>query len=164
MKLFWSFAFILIFPCYGIAQDSLKVYIFLSEKCPICQSVTIELKQLYAAYTGKAVSFIGLFPNEGLSTDKTIKSFGKKYGIPFLLKVDKGKQKVQELQATVTPQVFVVNKGKVLYSGKIDNSFESIGKRRSVVTEHYLKNALDQILQNKNPAPALTKPVGCFIM
>ena len=72
----------------------------------------------------------------------------------------------KQLGAATTPQVFVVrNRDQaVLYHGKIDNSFESIGHRRQVVTEHYLQKALDNVLINKAPEPATTDPVGCFIV
>ena len=48
--------------------DEITVYIFMSETCPICQSVTLELKALYATYHPKGVTFVGLFPNQSMST------------------------------------------------------------------------------------------------
>jgi peroxiredoxin len=145
--------------------DSIAVYVFLSETCPICQSITTELKTLHEFYEPYGIEFTGLFPNAGLSTETTMKKFARKYGLSFTLKSDGEHVLVKQLDATTTPQVFVVRKsdGKVLYSGKIDNSFEAIGKKRNVVTEHYLQNALENILHNKPIQPAQTKPVGCFI-
>jgi peroxiredoxin len=146
-------------------SDSITVYIFLSETCPICQSSTLELKELYKGYDEQGIEFIGLFPNTKLSDEGSIRKFAKKYSLPFDLKPDKGQEIAKQLSASTTPQVFVVrNSDKaILYKGKIDNSFESIGKRRGVVTEHYLKQALENILHNQPVNPAETKPVGCFI-
>lgn len=152
--------------CFAKAQaDSITVYLFLSESCPICQSVTIELKKLYAEYNSKGIGFVGLFPNATLSDEQTRKAFAKKYNLPFVLKEDKRQQLTQQYGATTTPQVFVVRNsdGVVLYSGKVDNSFEALGKKRQVTTEHYLQKALNDILSGRTPDPAQTAPVGCFI-
>lgn len=150
----------------AVAADSITVYVFLSESCPICQTLTLELKQVYSQYKGKGIAFVGLFPNKGMSTDESVKKFANKYSIPFDLKVDEKQKMAKRFEATTTPQVFVVNNktGKVLYKGMADNHFEDIGKRRTVVTEHYLQNALSNILQNQPIDPAETKAVGCFII
>jgi thiol-disulfide isomerase/thioredoxin len=145
--------------------DSIGIYVFMSETCPICQSITIELKELYAAYHDKGVEFEGLFPNTKVSTDVTRRAFEAKYHIPFLLYPDTEQRMAKRFAATTTPQVFVVRiqDNAVLYSGKIDNSFESLGRRRTVVTQHYLRDALDNILSNKSADPLRTTPVGCYI-
>jgi hypothetical protein len=52
----------------------------------------------------------------------------------------------------------------ILYRGRIDNSFVSPGKKRRVVTEHYLTAALSQILEGKEITVKKTQPTGCFIM
>ena len=145
--------------------DDITVYIFLSETCPICQSVTLELKSLYATYHPQGVDFIGLFPSPSLSTAETRDRFEKKYSIPFPLLADVDQKMTAKFAASATPQVFVVRTRdhSVLYKGRIDNSFESIGRRRQVVTQHYLQKALENILQNKPADPMVTEPVGCFI-
>ena len=148
------------------AGDSITVYVFLSETCPICQSQTLTLRQLYDEYAGKGITFMGVFPNAELSTDESIRKFGRKYKLDFSLKRDEQQQLTNKLQATITPQVFVLNNRtqQVLYRGKVDNSYEGIGKRRQVITEHYLKNALQATLENKEPPVKETAPVGCFII
>ncbi len=148
------------------ATDSISVYIFLSESCPICKSQTLTLRQLYAEYSPKGISFIGLFPNEEYSTDESIQKFGKKYKLDFELKNDEGQKMVKKFSATTNPQIFVVRNStqKILYKGKIDNGFENIGKKRQVITEHYLRDALENILRQKEIVVKETQPVGCFII
>lgn len=142
------------------------VYIFLSETCPICQSQTIELKNLSEHFTAKGVEFIGVFPNISISTEASITKFKEKYNIPFTVKIDADQKLTKQFSATITPQVFVVRTAdnKVLYSGKVDNGYERIGKRRTVVTDRHLQKALLSILNKEIPEPAETKPVGCFIV
>ena len=147
------------------ANDSITVYVFLSETCPICQTLTLEIKKVYETYHDKGISFIGLFPNQRTSDKAAVRKFGKKYSIPFELKMDEHHEAVTQFSATVTPQIFVVRNAdsKVLYKGKADNHFEAIGQRRDVVTEHYLQNALSNLLNNQPINPVETEAVGCFI-
>ncbi|MBP6732632.1 MAG: redoxin domain-containing protein [Chitinophagales bacterium] len=148
------------------AGDSISVYIFLSETCPICQNQTLTLRQLYSAYAQKGIAFTGLFPNAEFSTPETISKFGKKYKLDFDLKADEGQKLVNQFSATTTPQVFVVRNStqEILYHGKVDNSFEGIGKKRQVITAFYLRDALDSILQGKSIAVKQTPAVGCYII
>lgn len=169
MKLFKHYFSCMVFIAFFTSAkasptDSVTVYIFLSETCPICQTATLELKSIYNQYHSKGVRFIGLFPNIEMSNDASISKFGKKYNLPFPLKVDEGQQKVKQFSATVTPQVFVRNTDdQIIYNGRIDNGFERVGKKRQVTTEFYLKNALDEILSNRPVTVKETIPVGCFI-
>jgi peroxiredoxin len=159
---------VLLLGCFAFspAEDSVSVYIFLSETCPICQNQTLTLRQLFSEYSGKGISFIGLFPNEEYSSKESINKFGKKYKIDFQLRRDEGQKMAKQFSATITPEIFVVNKssGEILYRGKVDNSFEDIGKRRQVITEHYLRDALENIVQQKPVTIKETQPVGCFII
>jgi len=148
------------------ASDSISVYIFLSESCPICQNQTLVLRQLYSEYSAKGISFTGLFPNQEYSTKESIEKFKAKYQLVFELKRDEGQRMVKKFAATTNPQIFVINKAtqQVLYKGKINNGFENIGKKRAVITEHYLRDALESILHQKPIAIKETQPVGCYII
>lgn len=152
-------------PAAVEATDSITVYIFLLETCPICQSITIEMKNVYAKYHTKGITFVGVFSSPDLSDKNTIEKFRKKYNLPFELKSDENRMLMKQFSATVTPQVFVVRHADstVLYKGRIDNSFEALGKRRQVITEHYLDKTLENILNNQPINPTETQPVGCFI-
>lgn len=146
-------------------SDSLEIYIFMSETCPICQNQTLTLKELYKTYGNKGISFIGIFPNTAISNDSSILSFAKKYKLPFTLQLDKEQTLTKKFSAVITPQAFLIRKetGEILYNGRIDNSFERVGKRRNVVTEFYLRDALDNILNHQKITLTNTIPVGCFI-
>jgi peroxiredoxin len=145
-------------------RDSLTVYVFLSETCPICQSVSTSLRETAQHFQNQGVGFIGVFPSM-LSTSKTRQQFGKKYKLPFPLVADSALQLTQQFDASVTPEVVVVkHKTKeVMYRGLIDNSFEAVGRRRRVVTQHYLKNSLEVLTEEQTLSLTSTIPVGCII-
>lgn len=149
----------------AVAQKENSVYIFLSETCPICKNATTELKKLNKEYSKLGYKFIGLFPNENVSTQETRRIFARKFNIDFTLIADTNQHFTQKFSVKITPEVIVWNeaKQKILYRGKIDNSFESVGKRRTITTEFYLKNALESIQNNNIESITFTEPVGCFI-
>ena len=149
----------------NIRNDSITVYVFLSEDCPICQNQTIGFRELYERFHTLGITFVGLFPNPA-SSEASVAAFKKKYKLAFELRRDEAQANARRLSAVVTPQVFVVRNanGKILYSGMTDNSYLRIGKRRGVTTEFYLRDALANITTAKPVERVETKPVGCFIV
>ena len=169
MKLLQGLFLIIFLSCLSFAtraSDSITVYIFLLESCQICQNQTAELNDIHQKYATSGIEFIGIFPNNEFSTQDGIDSFQTKYKLDFPLKFDPNQLIASQYQATITPEVVVVRNTDqtILYRGKIDNSYERVGIRRSVITEFYLKDALNQILENKEITVPQTIAVGCFIM
>ncbi len=149
-------------PPKTITQDT-TVYVFLSENCPICQSYTLTLKQLDTKYKSKHIRIIGVFPNY-YSTQETIDEFKKKYAIPFDLVIDKKGELTKHFKASITPEVFVESPAKkLLYSGRIDDSFYALGKRRQVITSTELADAIEEIVSGKPIKITKTQAVGCII-
>ena len=145
--------------------DSLMVYIFLSETCPICKSTTPELQSLYSDYSSKGISFTGVFPNKSVSSIETRAAFASKYKLKFPLIGDPEHALTNQLNAQITPEVFVVRikNNELIYRGLIDNSYIRVGKRRSITTAFYLRNALEQYLSGNVSTIQSTNAVGCII-
>lgn len=142
-------------------SGSLQVIYFLSPYCTICQFYTLELRKIYNEYAGKPITFKGVFSSESI-TQETIESFKTKYLIPFEIVGDTTLH--EQLNATVTPEVFLLNaSGEILYSGRIDDSFAAIGKRRARAKHHELRDALDACLNGDTVIVKRTTPVGCII-
>lgn len=147
-----------------LANAQYTVYVFLGENCPICQYHTLTLNTLSAEYAGKGVTVVGLFPNPD-SDSATIDSFRREYQLTFELRKDIGRQYMNRLGATITPQVFVVDEttGIVHYKGRIDDKYTTLGKRKSTAVVPDLKNALDALLAGKTIPVTETTAVGCYI-
>lgn len=136
------------------------VVIFLSATCPICQKYAGLLPELNQKYP--QINFVGVFTKWEKWED--IQQFKKDYNFNIPLLVDKKNQLLRQLDATTTPEVFLLDKkGAIQYQGAIDNWFYSLGKNRPAITEHYLTDALDAFLQGNPIAIQQTKPVGCII-
>lgn len=145
-------------------EPGVTVYVFLHEDCLISQYYTVTLKELYTDYAGKEVRFQGVFPNVS-STELGMLVFAEKYGIDFPLEQDKKNSLANRFGATVTPEVVVYDEAckSIVYQGRIDNSYQRIGRRRRVVTAHELRDVLASLSAGQ---PITTRPaaaVGCFI-
>lgn len=166
MKYFYIFTLLLTFnstKASGV-KDSITIYYFLLEDCKICQYYTDTFEELYNEYDDDHTSFIGLFPNR-FSSEENIALFKKKYNIPFPLKREYFQTKTKEFGVTVTPEVVVFNEteNEIVYRGRIDNSYVSLGKRRRVVTSEELKSVLTGIRTKGDSKYENTDAVGCFI-
>ena len=145
-------------------QSGTVVYVFLMEDCPISQSYTPLLQQLHQNYAKSGFEFIGVFANAS-STEETMQAFQKKYALPFPLTLDADNKIFHSLGAQITPEVFVVNKAskKILYQGRIDDTYFGLGRRRGVTTSHDLREALEAIKAGRPVAVAKTAAIGCLI-
>ena len=144
-------------------KDSLSLYLFLLDDCPICLNYTPLLNELYSEY-GTRINFQGYFPNFS-SKPKKIALFKETYKIEFPLQTDYYKEQAKKWNAQVTPEVILYNNTtkKIIYQGRIDNKFVRLGKRRNVVTEHNLINAIKLTLDSKVVLSPFAEPIGCFI-
>ena len=143
---------------------ALKVYFFLATTCPISQQYTAYINQFTKMAEAKNIEVMLVFPSEKIKIKKEVDSFIKKYQLSLSYKIDRGYKLSKKLNATVTPEVFVMNeKDQVLYHGAIDNWFYKLGQNRIQVTEHYLEDAITQALNQQTIIRPYVKPVGCFI-
>jgi peroxiredoxin len=142
--------------------EKAKLYIFLLDDCNICQSYTLKINELYEQYS-ECVEFVGVFPNIA-STPQEINDFKEKYSIKFELIEDFDKTLAKKLEASITPEVFLLNPlQEIIYQGRIDDEFVQVGKRRKHITSSDLKNALQAFQENLPIAVKKTQAVGCFI-
>ena len=136
---------------------------FLSPECPLCENYSLNINEIANSSHKENFKMYGIFPGLYYS-EAQIEAFKIKYEltIPFLL--DPDYDLTHALNATVTPEVFVFNsEGNQVYQGAIDNWMVSLGKKRTVVTEHYLLDVISALNNNSLPKIKKTKPIGCYI-
>ena len=160
----------MIVSCAGIfsgasaqpAASLLRVVIFLSPECPLCQNYSLPLNALCSKYAGK-VQFTGVVPGKAYSA-ADVNAFTQKYHIGFPVYIDSAKAMSTSLKATVTPEVFLLGPDKkVLYHGSIDNWIKDLGMQSARPTVFYLRDAIDQSLARQPVRIPYNKPVGCLI-
>jgi hypothetical protein len=124
---------------------------------------TLAFKQIQSQFKSDSIHFFGIHSGRWFSPNQ-VEDYALKYGLEMKMLLDDENQMADALGATVTPEVFVLNSNaEVLYSGKIDNWVNDLGKKKLEVSEHYLTDALSAILANKPVETARTEPIGCLI-
>ena len=100
--------------------------------------------------------------NEDDSLEKMIERADEK-GFTFPYLFDDGQKIYPQYGATKTPHIYVLQKTEkgliVKYIGSIDDN----ARDESQVKKHYLENAVDDLLEGRDPAVATTKAIGCSI-
>jgi peroxiredoxin len=134
------------------------VVVWLSAQCPVVKAYKDRINEMAADYQTKGINFIGI--NSNASEDATwVKSNITEYGYKFPVLVDKGNALADKWGATVTPEVYYLDKKNVLqYHGAIDN--DRSGRN---VTDQFLKTAFDSSLSGKPIAKTRANAFGCTI-
>ncbi|HWR54545.1 MAG TPA: redoxin domain-containing protein [Bryobacteraceae bacterium] len=141
--------------------DSLKgpvtVITFVSTECPVSNAYNERMASLYNEYGTKGVKFVFINSNSNEPAAKVAEHASKNF--PFAVYKDDANTVADRFGATVTPEVFVMDKnGTVVYHGSIDDSQEP-----ARVTQHRLKGALDSVLAGRTVATPESKAFGCTI-
>jgi hypothetical protein len=138
------------------------VLVFVRTDCPISNRHAPKLQQLSAKYSGKA-SFWLVYPDKDespLAIRKHLQDYG--YKIPALR--DPRHRLVERSQVRVTPEAAVFDvKRQLIYHGRIDDWYESLGRSHPKATTHELADGIEAALHGTS-LPAMTaRPVGCYI-
>jgi peroxiredoxin len=138
-----------------------SVLVFYWHDCPICNSYAPELNRICSRYTSFAFYIVQVDPD---LTPAAARQHAKEYDLKAPVLLDTQHRLVKLARATVTPQVVVMGKnGDVLYSGRIDDLYTALGKKRSTATQHDLNEALDTITAGKRVKKRTTTAIGCLI-
>jgi peroxiredoxin len=137
------------------------VILFLGTDCPITQKYIARIRDIVTEFKTNT-EFYGVFPTQ--FSLKEIKAFKKDYKIEFTLLSDNTMALAKHLGATVTPEVYLLDKNLQLqYQGAIDNWFYELGKSRLTTSEKYLIDALVALEKGETPRIGKTEAIGCFI-
>ena len=141
-----------------------NVLLFVQTDCPISNSYAPEIQRICKTYESKGVSCSLAYEDvrvDAAAVRKHMKDFAYA-GVPAT--IDDSRAIADRARATITPAAVVVDaRGTVLYRGRIDNLYASLGKPRRNVTEHDLTDALDAILAGRPVPKPETEALGCFI-
>ncbi len=148
---------------HGLAdykKAKLIVLVFTCNHCPVAVAYEDRLVALQKDYKAKGVQVVAVnvnnIPDDRLDAMKT-RAKDKGFNFPYIY--DSSQKMGHDYGATVTPHVFVLDKDrKVVYMGAVD---ESQNAKRA--KNHYLRDALDALLEGKEPPKTVTQQFGCTI-
>ena len=139
------------------------VFVFLATDCPLSQNYMPTMNGLAQQFAQSGIGFYGIFSQQELP-EKTLDDFTTSYSMSFPAIRDAQVKLADFFGATTTPQAFLADsRGRTLYKGAIDNWAPELGQHRTVITEHYLLEALESLRASKPVQIKETPAVGCFI-
>ena len=141
-------------------SKQVTVLFFLNTECPICEKYLGSFKKINTMF-GSQYDIKYIFP--GYQNKQTILQYCQYDSIL-------SKQIIQDTlleytklaKATVTPQVVIINNQKIIYSGKIDDRFMSLGSEKTP-SVNYVDNTLNLLQKNEEISYCKNDPIGCII-
>jgi len=143
------------------------IVIFTTNHCPYAVAWEDRIIGLDKTFKTKGYPLIAINPNSAEaypedSYEKMIERAEQK-GFTFPYLHDSEQEIYKIYGATKTPHVYVLeregDKLRVAYIGAIDNNYRDA----SEADEHYVRDAVNNLLAGKNPDPDFTRAIGCSI-
>jgi peroxiredoxin len=131
--------------------------------CPYVQAWEGRMKAIQRDYGDRGFRLVAINSNDVTrypedSFDE-MKARAEREGFNFDYLFDEDQAAARAYGPTRTPEVFLFDRDRTLvYHGAIDDSRDELA-----VTEHYLREALDAVLEGREPPEAETMPVGCSV-
>jgi peroxiredoxin len=138
------------------------VLAFLGTECPLASLYAPRLAELARAYEKKGVAFFGVDANQQ-DAPSALSRFAREHDLPFPLLKDVGNDLADRLGVERTPEVLVLDAGRVVrYRGRVDDQF-GFGVHRPAPSRRELVAALEDLLTGRPVATPRTDPLGCRI-
>lgn len=138
--------------------------IFTCNHCPFARGWEHRIADLANSYSKKGIGVILINANDPAKYPEDdfagMQARAKQLGLQVPYVMDDTSGVARALGASVTPEAFLFDRnGKLAYHGTIDDNHRDAAAAKN----HYLKDALDAVLEG-HPAPvAETKGIGCGI-
>lgn len=150
-------------PVRIAADVAATVAIFASIECPISNRYAPVVERLRQTYASKGVRFYLVYPNPAESPTAIRKHLAD-YDYKISALVDPRHAFVKSAEISVTPEAAVFDaRGQMVYRGRIDDRYVSLGVERPAPTTHDLSDAIGATLAGRPVPVARTQAVGCFV-
>lgn len=142
------------------SEAAILVIVFMSRKCPVSREYRTRFTELCAEFEPHGLEMIAISVATGANEqlDKVREEL-KVHPRPYPWLHDPTQNVGRDFGAYVTPQVFVLDaRRRVVYMGAFDDHHD----RREVV-KHYVLDAVDAIIRNREVLVPESLPKGCEI-
>ncbi|MDR5683663.1 MAG: thioredoxin family protein [Armatimonadota bacterium] len=145
-------------------KDRVVAVIFSCNHCPYVRAWEDRMVAIQRDYADRGVQLLAINANDDVkypedSFEKMRERAAEKgFNFPYLR--DATQEVARAYGAQRTPEVFLFDREGILrYHGAIDDNYEDPG----AVRRHHLREALDSILEGRDPPVTETPPVGCTV-
>ena len=144
------------------------IVVFTCNNCPYAKAYLDRIVALDKKYKNKGYPVIAINPNdpsvEPADSYENMVKLAKEEGLTFPYLYDDKHTTYKVYGATNTPHIYILQKNKsgepvVKYIGTIDDNYQD----PSAVKKPYIENAVEALLNNKEPEPNTTKAIGCSV-
>jgi peroxiredoxin len=146
-----------------LAGREALVLIFSSNRCPTAKAYAERMNALQRDYAPRGVQVLAINSNDPhLYPDERFERMVERaaedgYGFPYLF--DEGQAVAKAYGPTCTFHVFVLDRARrVRYQGRFDDA-----RLPERVTSHDLRNALDDLLAERDVRVPVTRAFGCSL-
>lgn len=142
------------------------IVVFTCNHCPFAKKYESRINALNAKYKKLGFPVVAINPNAATVEDDNYENMQKRakekhFTFPYLN--DETQDIARAYGATKTPHVYVLEKSGsdfvVKYIGAIDDNTDD----EKAVTEKYVENAVNSLLEGKDVTTTSTKAIGCTI-
>jgi hypothetical protein len=139
------------------------VFIFTSIDCPISNRYAPEVSRLHRTFESQGIR-IRLVFSDPRETEARIRAHVAEFGYPMPALRDPSHRLVRRSGVRVTPEAAVYDaSGALVYRGRIDDRYVSIGVERPSATTHDLEDAIVAVANDRPVARTHAQAVGCYI-
>ena len=136
--------------------------VFLDTACPAATRYIPVLNALHDDARARGVSLYGVLSSPDIGWRESAE-FVDDFGVEFPVILDSAGDLALRLGPRVTSESFVVSTAnRIVYRGRIDDRFAAVGRLRTRITSHDLRDVLADVARGGRPQPYETEAVGCF--
>ena len=143
------------------------IVVFTCNHCPYSKMYEDRIIALDKTFKSKGFPVLAINPNDPEVSPgddfESMKKRAQEKGFTFPYLFDENQKVYPKFGATRTPHVFILKNDlgnmKLSYIGAIDNNARAASK----VSEHYVEDVVNSLLDGKVPSKTMTKAIGCSI-
>lgn len=145
------------------ARGRWSTLIFVATECPVSNHYAPEIMRICNEYQPAGAQCALVYSGSHVEAD-AVRRHRVEFGLELPAMLDADRSLAARAGATVTPQAVVFNSdGKPAYSGRIDNLYVELGRRRHSATEHDLRDSLQDLAAGRPVRSPRTQAIGCYI-
>ena len=145
------------------ADATVLVLIQTCNHCPYAQAWEGRISAIQSDYAGRGVRVVAINSNDAVSHPEdsfpamVARAAARAYTFDYLH--DEDQSVARALGSERTPEVYVFAADRrLVYHGAVDDN-----RDEEAVSAHYLRDALDAVLDGRVPLPSETPAVGCSV-
>lgn len=153
-----------IYTLASFAEAKALVVMFTCNHCPYVQAYEPRLIAIQRDYAAQGVRLVAINANEIKNYPEdsfekmVVRAKELQYNFPYLR--DDAQKVATAYGAACTPEIFLFDGARRLqYHGRVDDNY----KDSRLVKSYDLRKAIDAVLADRKPDPALTPAIGCSI-